>query len=276
MYNLNKKVAIVTGAGSESGIGRAIAVKFAKEGAEVIVNDLKANQKTSSSWSGFPDVVKEIESLGRNALGVEADVTDAKQVAFLIQRAIEKFGKIDILVNNAAVPADSDRVPIVELDEEIWDLVQRVNVKGTFLCSREVAKVLIKQKHGGKIINMSSTSGKQGVAKFGAYCASKFAVRGLTQVLAKELGPHGIQVNALCPGLIFNERQHDIARALAPEGVAPEDFLEEMVASGISKTPLGRTGTTWDVAQAAAFLASSESDFLTGVSLNVDGGMAMD
>ena len=272
MYDLKGKVALVTGAGGEHGIGRAIALRLAKEGADIVVNDLTANPKKSSTWAGLPSVVEEIEGLGRKAIAIEADISNSGQVDLLIQDTIQEFGHIDILVNNAGSAAGPDRVPIVELEEEVWDQVQRINVKGTFLCCRAVAKELITQGNGGKIINISSMAGINGVSRFGAYCASKFAVRGLTQVLAKELGQYRIQVNAICPGMVITERYYGIAVALAPEGVETEEFLEEMERQGISDTPLGRVATTDDVAKIAAFLASSESDFHTGMSFTVDGG----
>ena len=275
MYNLKSKVAIVTGVGGEHGIGRAIALRLAKEGADVVVSDLIANPKKSSTWAGLPSVVEEIEGLGRKAIAIEADISNSDQVDLLIKDTIQQFGHIDILVNNAGSAAGPDRVPIVELEEEIWDQVQRINVKGTFLCCKAVAKELIKQGLGGKIINMSSIAGTKGITRFGAYCASKFAVRGLTQSLAKELGEYGIQVNAICPGMVVTERFYGIAEALAPEGVETEDFLNEMEKESISNTPLGRVATTNDVAKIAAFLASSESDFNTGMSFTVDGGNTM-
>jgi meso-butanediol dehydrogenase/(S,S)-butanediol dehydrogenase/diacetyl reductase len=271
LYDLKSKVAIVTGVGGEHGIGRAIALRLAKEGADVVVSDLTANPK-SSTWAGLPSVVEEIECLGRKAIAIEADISNSAHVDRLVQGTIQQFGHIDILVNNAGSAAGPDRVPIVELEEEIWDQVQRINVKGTFLCCKAVAKELIKQGHGGKIINMSSIAGTKGISRFGAYCASKFAVRGLTQSLAKELGEYGIQVNAICPGMVVTERFYGIAEALAPEGVETEDFLNEMEKESISNTPLGRVATTNDVAKIAAFLASSESDFNTGMSFTVDGG----
>ena len=142
MYDLTGKIAVITGAGGEHGIGRAIAMRLAKEGADVVVNDLTANPKKSSSWSGLPSVVEEIEVLGRKAIAIEADISNSSQVDLLIQGAIQEFGHIDILVNNAGSAAGPDRVPIVELDEEVWDQVQRINLKGTFLCCRAVAKEL--------------------------------------------------------------------------------------------------------------------------------------
>ena len=275
MYNLTNKVALVTGAGGEHGMGRAIAVRLAKEGANLVVNDLKSNPKNSSSWSGLPDIVKEIETLGKKALSVEADVSVASQVNDMIQQTLQTFNKIDILVNNAASTPGLDRVPVIELKEDVWDYVLRINAKGTFLCCKAVSQILIKQGYGGKIINMSSVSGINGVANFGAYCASKFAVRGLTQVLAKELGPHDIQVNAICPGMIVTERTQEIAKALSKEGVSIEEFIQEDKKKVIATTPLGKIATPNDIAQIAAFLASSESNLITGKSFTVDGGATM-
>ena len=275
MYNLNGKVALVTGAGGERGIGRAIAMRLAIEGADVAVNDITANPKKSATWDGLPSLVKEIRGLGRNAKAFEADISNSHQVDQLIKDTIKEFGHIDILVNNAGSAAGPDRVPIIELDEEVWDQVQLINIKGTFLCCRAVAKELVKQGNGGKIINISSSAGVEGISRFGAYCSSKFAVRGLTQVLAKELGEYGIQVNAICPGMVVTERSYGIAEALAPDGVGTQEFLDEIEKQNISETPLGRVATTDDVAKIAAFLASSESDFHTGMSIMVDGGKNM-
>ena len=275
MYDLNGKVALITGAGGERGIGRAIAMRLAKEGADLAVNDITAKPKKSATWDGLHSLVKDIRGLGRNAKAFEADISNSHQVDQLIKDIIQEFGHIDILVNNAGSAAGPDRVPIIELDEETWDKVQSINIKGTFLCCRAVAKELVKQGNGGKIINMSSTQGLKGSPRFGAYSASKFAVRGLTQVLANELGEYGIQVNAICPGMVITERYYDIAEAIAPEGVKTEEHLDEIEYKQISETPLGRVATTDDVAKIAAFLASSESDFHTGMSILVDGGKNM-
>ena len=284
MGKLDGKVAMITGAGGEHGIGRAIATRLAQEGADVVVNDYTANPKESTSldrgtrpaWAGLPDLVREIEGLGRRALAVEADISETKQIHEMVQQTLKTFGQINILVNNAGSAAGPDRVPFVELKEEVWDQVIRVNLKGTFLCCKAVVPVMIDQGQGGKIINMSSVAGKYGFARYAAYNASKFAIRGLTQSLAKELGTHGIHVHSLCPGMILTERWTDIAGALASEGVTAEEYLEEASKKEISNTPLGRLATPFDVAQTAALLASSESDFLTGLSVTIDGGVNMD
>jgi len=272
MYNLSGKVALVTGAGGARGLGRAIALRLAQEGADVVVNDLGPRPPGENGESGLSAVVQEIEALGRRALGILADVADADQVDRMVRRVLRQFGQIDILVNNAGAPAGPDRVPVVELQEEIWDLVQRVNVKGTFLCSRAVARAMIDRGQGGKIINMSSISGKRGRARYAAYAASKFAVRGFTQVLALELAPYSINVNALCPGLIETERLNGIAAGLAPQSVSPQAFREQWLERMTAEVPLGRLGHVDDVASLAAFLASSESDYITGLSILVAGG----
>jgi len=275
MYNLSGKVALVTGAGGERGIGRAIATRLAKEGADVIVNDIVANPANMAGWDGLPEVVREIEVLGRQSMSIIADVSDANQVHNMIRQVLERFGHIDILVNNAAAPAGRDRVPVVDLEEDAWDLVQNVNVKGTFLCCKTVARAMIDRGEGGKIINISSTSGKRGVARYAAYCASKFAVIGFTQSLALELAPHRINVNAICPGLVETERVDGMAAVLKTEGMSTEEYREKMIEQATLTTPLGRIGQTSDVAKVAASLASSESDYLTGLSINVSGGSLM-
>jgi meso-butanediol dehydrogenase/(S,S)-butanediol dehydrogenase/diacetyl reductase len=276
MYNLYGRVALVTGAGGEHGIGRAIAVRLAKEGADVIVNDVVSRLAGTTEWGGVSQVVREIEALGRQALGVVADVSDAGQVDRMVRQGLEQFGHIDILVNNAGAPAGRDRVPVVDLDQDAWDLVLKVNVTGTFLCCQAVARAMIDRGQRGKIINISSTAGKRGVARYAAYCASKFAVRGFTQALALELAPYHINVNAICPGLTETERIDQLAAALAPEGISVGAYREQMVNRVARATPLGRLGHVSDIAQMAAFLASSESDYLTALSITVAGGSVMD
>lgn len=273
MSNLKNKVALITGAGGEHGIGRAIALRFAREGADIVICDINANAR--GDWAGLPAVIEEIEAMGRRVLATEVDVTSAEQVEQMVQAALARFGKIDILVNNAGAPAGPDRVPVAELEEDVFDHVHRVNVKGTFLCSRAVVRHLIKRNNGGKIINISSTSGLRGIARFAAYCSSKFAVIGFTQSLAHEMGPYGIQVNAICPGLIETERLHGIASGLKPSGTSIEDFRAQMVERSSQNNPLGRIGQPEDVANVAAFLASPDGDYMTGQAISVSGGAAM-
>ena len=273
MSGLKDSVALVTGAGGEHGIGRAIVRRFAQEGANIVASDLTSNAR--GDWRGLPAVADEIEAMGRQVLTMEVDVTSAEQVEQMVQAALDRFGKIDILVNNAGAPAGSDRVPVVELEEDVFDLVHRVNVKGTFLCSRAVSRHLIERGEGGKIMNIASTAGLRGVARFAAYCSSKFAVVGFTQCLANELGPHGVHVSAICPGLIATERLYGIADGLKPKGTSTEEFRDRMVERSAQGNPLGRMGQPEDVANVAAFLASSDGDWMTGQAISVSGGAVM-
>ncbi len=275
MYNLNGKVALVTGAGGEQGIGRAICQRLAKEGCNLVVNDLHTQPYTESGWGGLPALVEEIEASGQQAFAVAADVSNADQVSNMIQQAIERFGHIDILVNNAGSRPGPDRVPVVELSEAAWDQVQNVNAKGTFLCAQAVARHMIARGGGGKIVNISSTAGRLGMPRFAAYCASKFAVIGFTQSLAHELAEHKINVNAVCPGTTLTERTGYIAAALNEQDAPTQDATQTMVGSLAEQTPLGRVAEPEDIARTVAFLASAESDYTTGVALLVAGGIQM-
>ncbi|MQG07732.1 MAG: glucose 1-dehydrogenase [SAR202 cluster bacterium] len=281
MYDLTGKVAIVTGAGGRHGIGRSIATRLASEGADVVVTDIVQSlegirpEDALEGWEGLPSVVKEIESMGRRSLGIYSDVSVQGDVNQLVKEVVEKFGKIDILVNNAGSRPGKDRVLVVDLEEEALDLVMRVNVKGTFLCSQAVVKQMIAQKSGGKIVVISSGAGKKGIAKYAAYCASKFALIGFTQSLAKEVGEYGINVNAICPGLVDTERVDFIAAALANSAESGAEYRAEMIQERSTVVPLGRVAQGEDIANTAAFLCSDQSDYLTGLSISVSGGSEM-
>ncbi|PKB79693.1 MAG: hypothetical protein BZY88_11990 [SAR202 cluster bacterium Io17-Chloro-G9] len=281
MYDLSGKVAVVTGAGGRHGIGRAIALRLAEEGADVVVTDIQRStdrmreEDRLAGWRGLPSVVEEIEELGRQSMGLFSDVTDGSQVNDMVRQTIDRFGKIDILVNNAGSQPGPDRVLVVELGEEAFDEVMRVNVRGTYLCSKAVAIHMIERGGGGKMIVISSGAGKQGIARYAAYCASKFALIGFTQALAHELAPHRINVNAICPGLVNTERVDFIAAALAAEGESAEEHRALMVRARAEAVPLGRIAEAGDIARMAAFLSSSESDYVTGLSISVSGGSQM-
>ena len=281
MYDLSGKVAVVTGAGGRNGIGRAIALRLAQEGADVVVTDIQRStdrmraEDRAAGWQGLPSVVEEIEGLGRRSLGLFSDVSDSGQVAAMVQQTLDRFGRIDILVNNAGSQPGRDRVPVIELEEDAFDEVIRVNVRGTYLCSKAVAIHMIGRGGGGKMIIISSGAGKQGIARYAAYCSSKFALIGFTQSLAQELGPHRINVNAICPGLVNTERVDFIAAALAPEGQSAEEHRAMMVRGRGETVPLGRIAEGDDIARTAAFLCSGEADYLTGLSISVSGGSMM-
>lgn len=275
MYGLDGKVALITGAGGRNGIGRAIAHRLADEGADIVLNDARSKPRSGSKWGGLPAVAAEITDIGREVETIVADVSDAAAVDAMVSKAIDRFGRIDILVNNAAAMAGGDRVPVIELGEDEWDRVMTVNAKGTFLCCRAVARVMIDRGEGGKIINLSSSVGKQGAPRFAAYSASKFAVIGFTQSLAKELGQYHINVNAICPSTVDSDRQREIAAMVKPDGRTMEEHHAWMMESAAGMTPLGRIGQPADTAKTAAFLASAESDFITGASILVNGGQQM-
>jgi NAD(P)-dependent dehydrogenase (short-subunit alcohol dehydrogenase family) len=278
MYNLSGKVALVTGAGGERGFGRAIAVRLAQEGADLIVNDVVQNPYSgrSSNWRGLDSVVQEITALGRRAIAIIADVSEGLHVQKMVQDGVQQLGHIDILVSNAASSHGRDLVPVADLDEDVWDLTMRVNLKGAFLCSKFVAREMISRGLGGKIIIMSSAVGKRGQARRAAYAASKFALIGLTQSLALELAPHHINVNALCPGMADTERINAMAAALASEAETAEEHQDKIYKDRIAAIPLGRLVQTADIASLTAFLASPQSDYLTGLSIPVTGGAIMD
>ena len=281
MYDLNGKVAIITGAGGRHGIGRAIALRLAEEGADVVVTDVQRStdamrpEDRQAGWRGLDSVVGEIEALGRQALGLFSDVSDPAQVSDMVAQTLDRFGHIDFLVNNAGSQPGRDRVLLVDLEEDAFDEVMRVNVKGTYLCSRAVATHMIARGGGGKIIIISSGAGKRGRARFAAYCSSKFALIGFTQSIAQELAEHKINVNAICPGLVDTERTDFIAAALAPEGQSAEEHRVLMIRERSESVPLGRVAQGDDIARTAAFLASGESDYLTGLSISVAGGSEM-
>lgn len=281
MYDLSGKIAIVTGAGGRHGIGRAIATRLAREGADVVVTDIPQSldairpQDRAEGWEGLPSVVREIEAEGRQSLGLFSDVADSGQVEEMVNQVLAQFGKIDILVNNAGSRPGRDRVPVVELEEDAFDEVMRVNVRGTYLCSRAVARRMVTRNQGGKIIIISSGAGKRGIARYAAYCASKFALVGFTQALAQEMAPHRVNVNAICPGLVDTERVDFIAAALAAEGQSAEEHRAMMVRERSTRVPMGRIAQGNDIARLAAFLSSAESDYMTGLSISVSGGSEM-
>ena len=248
MGKLDGKIALVTGA--SRGIGRAIAIAFAKEGATVAINYAGNHEKAEN-------VVKEIKDLGKDAISIQGDVTNADSVATMVKTVTEQFGKIDILVNNAGITRDN---LLMRMKEEDWDSVINTNLKGVFLCTKAVSRQMMKQRQG-RIINISSVVGVSGNAGQANYTAAKSGVIGLTKTSAKELAARGITVNAIAPGFI----ETDMTSTLT------EDVGEQM----LKQIPLGRFGSPDDVAQTAAFLASEEAAYITGQTIHVDGGMVM-
>ena len=275
MYNLSGKVVFVTGAGGEHGIGRGIAHRLAEDGADVVITDYVEKPYPDAEWGGLPALKAELEGLGRRSLALTCDVTDSASVQAAMQQAVEAFGKIDILVNNAAARGGRDRVPVVELDEDEWDRVMSVNLKGTFVCSRAAARHMVARGGGGRIISVSSVLGLRGIARFAAYCSSKFGIVGLTQSLAQELAEHGITVNAICPSLTPTERVGHMTNLFSNPSLQVKEATDALLSGAAGSTPIGRLAQTDDLAHAVSFLASDGADFLTGLSLPVTGGSFM-
>lgn len=241
------KVAVVTGAAR--GIGHAIAKRLAQEGADVAICDLQAE------W--LAETAGIVEGLGRKALSLAVDVGDSEAVNACIGEVLKVFGKVDIMVNNAGITKDT---LLVRMSDEDWDAVLRVNLKGTFLFSRAVAKPMMKQR-GGAIVNIASISGIIGTPGQANYAASKAGVIALTKSTANELAARGVRANAIAPGFISSKMTDALS----------EDVRKQY----LSRIPLGRFGAVEDIADAVVFLASEQSSYLTGQTLNVNGGMVM-
>ncbi|CAB3390289.1 MULTISPECIES: SDR family NAD(P)-dependent oxidoreductase [Kyrpidia] len=249
MGRMEGKVAIVTGAAR--GIGAAVAKQLASEGARVGVFDLNVE--------GAKEVVAEIQSMGSDGLALSCDVSKADQVETCFRQVVDSFGRLDIVVNNAGVIRDN---LLYKMTEDDWDTVIDIHLKGTFLCSREGQKYMVPQR-SGKIVNVSSTSalGNRGQTN---YSAAKAGIQGMTRTMAIELGPFGINVNAVAPGFIATEMTRATAARI---GISFEQLTEEFVKSN----PIRRVGTPEDIAKAVAFLASDDAAYITGQTLYVAG-----
>ncbi len=253
---LEGKKALVTGGGT--GIGKAIALAFAREGGDVAI--------ASRNRANLDQVVQEIESLGRRGLPITADVAYEGQVRDMVAETLEEFGRIDILVNNSGIPGATREVTQIDLED--WARVLAVNLTGAMLCCREVLKDMIPRR-AGSIINISSMAGRRGVAGRGPYVASKWGLNGLTHTLALEAGPHNIRVNCICPGATEGERIERVMRALVE---ATGESYEEVRRRYINRAPLKRMVTPEEVAECAVFLASEESSGMTGQIIEVSAG----
>ena len=245
---LENKTAIVTG--SAKGIGKVIATEFARQGAKVVIN-------YCGSKEAALETVEEIKAFGGKAIPYQADISDYEMSKKMMDDIIKEYGKIDILVNNAGITRDN---LILRMSESEFDDVIRTNLKGTFNCIKHVTKYMLKNK-SGKIINISSISGVNGIAGQANYSASKAGIIGLTKSFAKEMSSKGININAIAPGFI----ETDMTKVLN------DKYVEEIVKTIPSK----RFGRPEDIAKAALFLASDMSDYITGQTLMVDGGLGL-
>jgi len=254
---LEGKVAIITGGGV--GIGRAIALAFAREGADVVV--------AAESEPPLKKVAAEIEAMGRKSLAVVADLLYPEQPKIMVDKALKKFGKVDVLVNNSG--AEGPIMNVAEMDLKGWDDLLAVNLTGAMLCSRYVLEKSMIPRKSGVIINLTSAAGRKGLPTRSAYSSSKFAIIGLTQSLASEVGRYGIRVNAIAPGSVEGERIERVFRIAAKNlGISYEQF----VANSNARAALGRMVKPEEVAALAVFLASEQSSAITGQTINIDAG----
>jgi NAD(P)-dependent dehydrogenase (short-subunit alcohol dehydrogenase family) len=251
---LKDRVAIVTGAAR--GLGRAFAMRLAEEGAKVMAMNIALRPRDRKD---LIETVKQIKALGGEAVSFQGDVTDEGATRAVAEATVKAFGKVDILINNAAIYDGLKRRPFYEIDPDEWDLVMKVNVKGAFLCTRAVFPYMRDQGYG-KIVNIASEVFFTGSHGFAHYVASKGGIIGLTRALAIELGPHRICINCVAPGFTDTEASRGIA---------------DVTKYDTSKTPLGRVVKPEDLTGAVLFLASPESDFITGQTVLVDGGRVM-
>ena len=258
--SLNDKVALVTGAAR--GMGRAIAIRLANEGARVVATDINGRMVEQTTI--------DIRELGHDAIAVEADIGDVEDIDRVVVEALNAFGRIDILVNNAGVTRHAD---IMDLTVEDWDRIHRVNARGVFFCLQRVAREMIDSGRGGRIINIASIAGKgySGTSN-AAYAASKGAVLAMTQIAAHQLGGYDINVNAICPGRTLTEMSRATAVQRSQDLGIPLDELEEQRNAII---PIGRANEPEDIAEMAMFLAGPGSRNITGQAFNVDGGLVM-
>jgi NAD(P)-dependent dehydrogenase (short-subunit alcohol dehydrogenase family) len=253
---LKDKVAVVTGA--SQGIGLAIAQRCARQGALVVLADILTERGSKAAEA--------LRSEGCDATFSEMDVTDESSIQDTLDHCLEVFGGVDILVNNAGVNSSK---PVVDLSREEWEKVMAVNLTGAFLCSRLFARHMMEREEGGSILFMSSEAGKRGEAGASAYAASKFGVIGLMECLALELAPHGIRVNAVCPGDVDAPMLHWVLEQVAERtGVSYDEIFQ----TELDSIPLGRLASPTEIADVVVFLASPLASYITGESVNVDGG----
>ena len=279
MSDLDGKIALITGAGGMRGVGRATVMKLTGQGSDIALSDVRREvsdlppAEIRNEWGGIETVSQEVQALGRRAVPIYCDLSDPNEIERLVERTMTEFGRIDILVNNARAIIGRDKVPVTQLDKEVWDHFLAINTTAVFLTTKAVAPHMIDSGRGGRIINIASNAGKQASANGAAYSASKFAVLGLTQATAMDLAPYNITVNAVCPGPINTDRMSYWERDKAQElGITQEEFRSQVVDSSAQGTPLGRIAESEDVANMVAFLAGGDASFITGQSYNVNGG----
>jgi NAD(P)-dependent dehydrogenase (short-subunit alcohol dehydrogenase family) len=277
MSSLKGKVALVTGAASKRGMGHAIALRLAKEGADVIVADKLPTPKSmfpgDEGWGGLDEIEKEIEGLGRKGLAVTMDINVSKEINAAMEKALKKFGKIDILVHAAAIRGPVG-VNVIDLEEKDIRAIIDVDLVGSFLVCKAAAKAMVAGGKGGKIVIFCSLAGTHGVPGSAAYAAAKYGTIGLTKSLALELAKYKINVNGINPGMIVTNLRDESFRKMAEaEGITWEEAREKDQGALANRIPWGRLGTPEEAADLAYFLVSDQSDYITGEVIALGGGV---
>jgi NAD(P)-dependent dehydrogenase (short-subunit alcohol dehydrogenase family) len=277
LSTLEGKVAIVTGTASKRGMGHAVALRLAAEGADLVVMDKYAAPKSmfpgDEGWRGLAEEVEEIEALGRQALAITMDISQGSDVDAAVTGTLDKFGKIDILVHCAAVRGPVG-TPLVDHIEKDWRDCLEVNVLGSFFISKAVARAMIARGRGGKILIFASMAGTHGVKGSSAYCASKYATIGLVKSLALELAPHHINVNAINPGaIITNLRDAAFDKMARDQDISWDEARTNDYKMMSGLIPWGRLGTVAEVADLASFLVSERAGYITAETIGITGGL---
>ena len=265
LTGLDGKVAVITGAGRMRSIGRSIALELARGGCDIIVTgsgrDPKyyPDEEKKAGWRDIDSVADEVRALGRRALPLVSDVADIAAVGELADRILEKFGRVDFVINNAGAPRAGDRAPVVDVDPAVWRNVININLNGSFYMSQVFGRKLIEQGEGGAIINISSIGGKLMAPTTAAYAASKAGIHALTAAMSGEVGAHGIRVNAVCPGIITTSRLDDLSKQ------EWEGIINNYI-------PLKRAGDPSEIGFMVAYLCSDQGAWISGQLYSVDGG----
>jgi 3-oxoacyl-[acyl-carrier protein] reductase len=265
LTGLDGKVALITGAGRMRSIGRGIAQALATAGCDIVITgsgrspEDYPDEEKAADWRDIESVAEEVRAMGRRALPVVSDVADIDAVAQLADHVMAEMGRVDFIINNAGAARAGDRAPVVDVDPEVWKNVLNVNLNGTFYMSQVFGRKLLEQGEGGAIINISSIGGKLMAPTTAAYAASKAAIHALTCAMSGEVGPAGIRVNAICPGIVMTSRLDDLS----------EEQWQGIIDSYI---PLKRAGDPSDIGNMVAYLCSEQGSWVNGQLYSVDGG----
>lgn len=276
---LTGKVALITGAARFRGLGRAIALRLAQDGADIVICGRPRSpgafpqHEQEMGWRGVDSLAEEIRAMGRKSIALECDVTKKDQVVAMIDSVRSELGRLDIIVNNAGVPSNAGASPILDTDEDVWNETMDVNVNGVFLVTKYGGRLMRDCENGGAIVMIASLAGRVGLQDYGAYCVSKFGVIGFTQQLALELAGTGIRVNCVSPGSHDTDMMDGTIARATEKYQLPDGSYREQLENFI---PMGRQGKVSELAAVVSFMCSSDASYVTGQTINVDGGARLD